>query len=317
MSHNNHVMIDRQTKVFQVVSPQTWVGQTITDSLAQANQPSIWEIRSYNGLAPVEHIGQADGLWIAPGLLIAHQSWLQTQGRQPLHLPAPSPYWLSQLASSAPTLAGRQVCVAPVSEIASWKHLPEEVGNQPWSQLAQGRVTAFRAARRNLEQLQKDVSHAPADSLIQLSSQVESITEEWRVVVAGGLPVATSGYCVHQPAGNQQVTSIFDGALFLDTNRSKVEEVALQVAQITGLQNATLDLAFTEEHRKGQPIVLECNPLWCSAAYDYGATGMEAFVSAVSSSQHTATTLNEHNWQPDPWMVQEFAHRYASFLNDR
>ncbi|BDR55241.1 hypothetical protein KIMH_13520 [Bombiscardovia apis] len=330
-------------RVCQVVSHERWISSTIIHELnapasAQIQGPT-WLIRSADGLAPEPDLEAADALWIAPGLLIAHNAWLRALGREPLHLPAPSPRWLANLAAIAPELTGRAVVTAQAHEIRSWEHFPAELGTQssPWSQLARGRVSTFRAARRSLGALQADLAAAPADSLIQISGQVDKISEEWRVIVSSSEPVAASGYCIHSPAGSQQILSVFDGAHFDPAHRERALDAARQAARITGLDSASIDLAFTSTgtdsdsgfsadsssagSSTGGPIVLEVNPLWCAAPYEYGPEGMARFLEAIRKSeacareQPEALSRAEGIFHPDPWMESEFSRRYAAFAS--
>lgn len=314
--HTSSHVPSRTLKTCQVVCPQTWVSDTMSATIAQ-NKQTTWKITACNGLTPIADLGRSDSLWISPGLLIAHEHWLTACGQKTLNLPAPSPYWLSQLFHNAPELTRRVVMTVTSQEINSWKQLPDAVGNQPWTQLAQGRVSAFQAARRSLPQLQDSLKQAPANSLIQLSEDLDDISEEWRIVIANGHSVAVSGYCIHQPVGSQHVLSVFDGAQFSSVNRAVAIQTAERAAAISGLQYATLDIAFIKINGTDEPTVLEINPLWCSAAYDYGTKGMEQFLNALADSQNTTgASRTESTWQPDPWMVQEFCHRYDSYKPD-
>ncbi|BDR52355.1 hypothetical protein KIM372_02620 [Bombiscardovia nodaiensis] len=347
MSRNIRVQqATNRAKTCQVVSHESWISDTILQALAgnqqtpespespesPATRPETdWQLETSSGLAPLPSLGSADALWIAPGLLIAHNAWLRAQGLEPIRLPAPSPNWLADLAQGAPELARRAVVVASTQEIRSWGQMPAGLGERPWSQLAQGRVSAFRAARRPLAQLQADLASAPADSLIQVSGQVDGISEEWRVVVSQGQPAAASGYCIHSPAGSQQILSVFDGATFDPIHREQALAAASQAARTTGLNFGAVDLAFVEAGPGAAasegPVVLEANPLWCAAPYDYGRQGMRNFLQALKASEAGLVGVDQSTsaagagggaeglYRQDTWMVAEFSRRYAGYLN--
>ncbi|RBP99493.1 ATP-grasp domain-containing protein [Bifidobacterium xylocopae] len=272
----------------------------------------------------MKDLERSDAFWIAPGLLIASNTWLKAQDLPTLSPPSPSPHWLERLAQSAPELSGRPVLTATAETIREWTAWPAPLGERPWSQLAQGRVTAFRAARRTLTQLRNDLASAPSDSLIQLSGQVNGIGEEWRVVLSDGQPVAASGYCIHSPAGSQRILSVFDGARFDPANRPAVMAAARRAAQATGLHYATIDLAFVpagapqpladQRPQAWSPVVMEADPLWCAAPYDYGPAGTAAFLDALAESESAPADATDPPYAPDPWMVREFSRRYAAFL---
>ncbi|AKV55861.1 ATP-grasp domain-containing protein [Bifidobacterium actinocoloniiforme] len=295
-----------KAKVCQVVANENWISEIISQTLDQAGG-AAWSLRAQNGLAPPDGLSQADALWIAPALLIASNAWLTAWGSEPLRLPSPRATWLAELAQVAPELAGRRIVAAPAKRILGWRSLPSGLGDRPWSQLAQGRVLAFRAAQRSLPELQASLATAPPDSLIQLSSHIPDISEEWRVLLDAGRPIAASGYCLHDPAGGRRIVSVFDGAHFDPARRAAALQAAQAAASAGGLTSGAIDLAFTQS---GPPIILEANPLWCAAPYAYGPQGMAAYLDALQSSQ---ADPREPPYAPDPWMRRSFSRRYAAF----
>lgn len=288
--------------------------------MAQALRPDRdWVFSWHRGLAPTPNLGTGKALWIDPGLLIAQNAWLKSTDQQPLSLMAPPADWLTHLDR---TLSGRTVLIARVEEIRAWLHMPRELGNRPWSQVSGGRPPGFPAARRNLAQLQDDLTQAPSDSMIQISTHLDGIDQEWRVVILNGRACASGGYCLHSGTDGRRITTIFDGAIFNQDLRKPAEEVSILAARQAGLEAVCMDLAFlSSPEGTSRPIILEANPAWCSSPYDYGHGGMRGFLEAVAwglthppgSCTPCLTGFQMEPYDPDPWMVRSFNHRYLSY----
>lgn len=268
-----------------VISHNEWIAQTMIDQLSQ---DSHWQLHWQDGLSPTSSIKAGDALWVDPGLLIAQNAWLKSLGHPQIKMLSPPANWLTFLDRN---LLGRTVLVAKVEDIRSWSELPREVGAEPWSQVAGGRVPTFSAARRNLIQLQKDLKQAPQDSLIQISGHLEAIDQEWRVVILDGRAVASSGYCRHKGPDSRDIITIFDGAHFSESMRAPAEEAAIFAARQGGIDAVCLDIAFlasaTSEagYKSSHPLVLEANPAWCCSPYDYGHDGIEGFMAAIQAGR--------------------------------
>lgn len=278
-----------------------------------------WVFSWHNGLAPTPNLENSEALWIDPGLLIAQNAWLKSTDQQPLSLTAPPVDWLTDLDR---TLSGRAVLIVRVEEIRAWHHIPSKLGNRPWSQVAGGRPPGFPAARRNLTQLQNDLIQAPGDSLIQISTHLDGIDQEWRVVIVNGRACASSGYCLHSGPQGHRITTVFDGAIFNQALRKPAEEVSVTAARQAGLDAVCMDLAFLSSPEGTiRPIILEANPAWCSSPYDYGHRGMRGFLEAVAlgwthptgSGKSSQTGFRMEPYSPDPWMVRSFGRRYQSY----
>ncbi|KFI45594.1 hypothetical protein GA0061078_1164 [Bifidobacterium bohemicum] len=191
------------TTTLHTIGAPSWVEKTFSDyprtctASTDNHVARQWTIKHDDGLAPVTDLKDSEAIWIAPESLIALNAWRQRHHLSPLDLESPSANWLSGLG---PALTGRAVITTTASDIRSWTEIPSILGPRPWSQLSQGRVSEFRAARRNFHQLQMALTSAPANASITLSGHIPTITEEWCVIINHGMAVAASGYCVHQSA---------------------------------------------------------------------------------------------------------------------
>lgn len=298
-----------------IVSHDGWIARTIRQALPS---DTAWDLVRHDGLAPTRDLGDNDALWIDPGLLIAQNAWLESLGRLPMTLMAPPADCLGGLGES---LLGRRVMVACAGEVRQWRHPPAGLGNRPWSQIAGGRVPAFRAARRTLSQLRQDLAEAPDDARIQISRHIDDIDQEWRVVVLGGRAVASSGYCRHIGSDDHDIITVFDGASFDPNLRAPAEETAVHAAALGGMDAVCIDLAFPASSSPNRapelmhPFVLEVNPAWCCSPYDYGRAGMAGFLAAIAAGRRPEGThlAGAAPYNPDPWMADQFRNRYRSY----
>ncbi|MDT7512467.1 hypothetical protein QRX46_03380 [Bifidobacterium sp. H1HS10N] len=260
-------------------------------------------LHHHHGFGPVREVGVKEAIWITPGLLIAQNAWLASQGRPSWALSAPPTLWLDELDQS---LTERRILTVTAETILTWRRLPSGLGQRPWSQLVAGRVSGLPAARRTLEGLQSDLRTAPAQSLIRIQTHLPNIHEEWRVIIDRDRIAASSGYCLHEDEGSRAITTVFDGAIFDPRHRTIAENCALQAAKGRSPAPISVDLAFLRG--SDRPLVLEGNPVWCAAPYAYGPQGMVSFLKAVA----TCRTDPVDPYQPDPWMLREFGGRFRS-----
>lgn len=260
-------------------------------------------LHHHHGFGPVREVGVKEAVWITPGLLIAQNAWLASQGRPSWVLSAPPTMWLDGLDRS---LTGRRILTVTAGIILTWRRLPSGLGKRPWSQLAAGRVSGLPAARRTLEDLQSDLRTAPARSLIRIQAHLPSIHEEWRVIIDRDRIAASSGYCLHEGEDSRVITTVFDGAVFDPRHQTIAEGCALQAAKGRSPAPISVDLAFLRG--SDRPLILEGNPVWCAAPYAYGSQGMASFLKAVAACR----TDPVDPYQPDPWMLREFGGRFRS-----
>lgn len=309
--------------------------RTVLTTQSQFENPlDNWTATYDYGFEPTREIENTTTIWITADLLIANNHWRIRHNLSLLVFEAPTADWLARLPRK---LTQRNVIIASVSEIRRWAKLPEGLGGRPWSQLSRGRVPEFRAARRNLDELQRDLSKAPEDSLIAISTHVDGIREEWCVIVNGGKAVASSGYCVHRSGDedSHDILTVFDGARFHDSYRAIAESAATQAAQSSHLDNASIIVGFRdiEENKMppsfsaiAQPVIIEAGPVWCTTPYPFQtADETNAFLQAISDCriiQNDDGTFKKRNGQsvpesaiyvPDPWMVSHAEHRYDRF----
>ncbi|MDF7641322.1 hypothetical protein PT279_06955 [Bifidobacterium sp. ESL0784] len=332
-----------------IISPLSWVQEAFKgyfDKVHMSNSSHLTGTYDY-GFEPTQGIKDDAALWITADLLIANNAWRARKQLPPLLFKAPPADWLARLPRE---LTRRSVITAPVSQIRAWTKLPEALGERPWAQLSRGRVLEFRAARRNLDELQRDLAQAPDDSLISINSHVEGIREEWCVIVNNGKAVASCGYCVHLPGREgHHILTVFDGARFHGSYRKIAESLATRAAQTSWIDNASMIVGFRQSPEKddategsepsnadlqslraampmAQPLIIEADPVWCTAPYPYQtAEEINAFLKAISDCRiyrNDDGALGKRNGQsvaeadiyiPDPWMVRHAAHRYDRF----
>jgi hypothetical protein len=203
---------DSIPKTLHVISPLGWIAEAF--AMPQINAAADcaagcipgWRIVQHSTLEPARDLAD-DATWIAPETLVSLNAWRAQQDLEPLMFRAPRPDWPDLLPSD---LSGRSMLIATVAEIAAWHEFPADLGSQPWSQLCNGRVAGFNAARRDLDALQSVVSDAPAESNIMLSEHVPGISEEWNVLVHYGVAAAASPYCLHTPPDSHAIVTVFD-----------------------------------------------------------------------------------------------------------
>ena len=356
-----------------VVSPQAWVGERIraesrTDELRDHGQlrhlgdDAPWRIQLHDGLAPLHDFDEhSDALWISPGLLIALNEWRRLSGKPlsgkpQIMLETPPADWIDHLPDE---LLGRSVLVVPAKLINDWHMLPPNLGERPWSRIHNGRVDAFPAARRDLTHLQAALkgdgvaAPAPANSLIELSAHIPDIHAEWSVLIRDGQAVASSPYCIHQPAGSPRIITVFDHDVphsrcsgeaspdahaetrFDERHRAEALKVAQLAARSASIRTACMLVALREG--RSEACVLEVDPVWCSSPLPYQHVedridschldGTEHGQSRVAS--HTSSGLgmfadavidashpsrSSATYVSDPWMTRSFARRYASYV---
>lgn len=281
-------------------------------------------------------IDDRDALWIAPDLLVRCNARQRRAGLAPWRFTAPTPRWMADLPHE---LAGRTVLVVQVEELRQWGRFPGSLGERPWSQLCDGRVSGFNAARRDITELQRALSAAPGDSTIMVSGHLAGISEEWTVTIRHGRAVASCGYCRHLPPDSHHIVTIFDDAAVAGTTfhtgyRDKAERLAELAAATAGPISASLLVAFRTPDDPG--AVLEAEPVWCSAPYPVGARMMTAVIDTIAEARiigdasagttpaidgMTAATggtdaaigrAYEHEFKPDPWMVRRLMERLTT-----
>ncbi|WEV42432.1 hypothetical protein OZX57_02970 [Bifidobacterium sp. ESL0682] len=206
---------------------------------------SAWNLACDYGFQPEQNIADEDAVWIAPDLLIALNAWRRRHNMPSLLFEAPTADWLSSLPVE---LTGRKAVTTTVSDIQNWTAFPKRFGERPWSQLGNGRVPEFRAARRTLPVLQHDLQNAPDDSSISINTHIPSITEEWCIIIHNGIAVASSGYCIHTSDApeSHDILTVFDGAQFHEEYRALAESQATAAAQISQLNNASIIVGFRD-----------------------------------------------------------------------
>lgn len=293
-----------------------------------------WKLVRDNGLAPALGIKDSETVWITPDLLIALNAWREAKDMKPLLFEAPAAGWMSKLPAE---LLGRAIITTSVADILTWTQMPTELGEEPWSQLDQGRVPEFRAARRNLATLQRDLANAPTDSLITVNGHVPAITEEWCVIIHDGQAVASCGYCVHLTPDSHEIATVFDGATFHDEYKRLAEHAASEAARIGKLDDTSIIVGFRapesndkeKSQAQSQPdtFIIEADPVWCTTPYPFETTDeIQGFLEAIRDSHisqvadgaflrstdgRAIATANVYS--PDSWMVRRNHRRYLGF----
>lgn len=260
-----------------VISQLSWIGEVW---LSSTNTMRLdWTICLHNGFEPAADIQPTDAVWITPGLLVAQNSWLASNKQPQILLRVPPKHWVSSLNAE---FLGRTISNHTVQEIRNWHDIPPEFGDEPWSQVSEGRAQTFPAAQRNLSTLQAALTGFDHDLNIQLSEHIPDIEEEWAVCVHNNQVIASSGYCVHTPAGSRIITTVFDNVQFDESHRELAQKLVEQATHTSALDTGVVIVAFRQS--SSVPIIIEVSPVWCSSPYRYGER-TERVLTAIAESR--------------------------------
>lgn len=275
-----------------------------------------------DGPSAAGRIGEHDALWIAPDLIVRCNAVRMRNGLAPWRFMAPARQWMANLPTE---LSGRSIVVTQVDELRCWRRFPGALGERPWSQLCDGRVSGFNAARRDITELHHALSAAPGDSTIMVSGHLAGISEEWNVTMRRGRAVASCGYCLHLPPDSHRIVTVFDEsakALFHARYRARAEHLAERAAAAAGPISASLLIAFRTPSDPG--AILEAEPVWCATPYPVGAHDMAAVIDTIAETRIIGGTAlaarkaagaaddavdhgAEHEFRADPWMARRWA----------
>lgn len=302
---------------FHIVTDLQWIWDIFQAGASRL--ADHWQFKHDLGLWPIPHLDAHDAVWIEPASLVAHNALFELHGQEPIALLTPRELLLESFNRQ---FLGRTVMSCSVEDIRVMNHYPNNVGNNPWSQPAEGRISGFRAARRSLEQLQSDLLQAPQESLILLQQHVPEITEEWMVPVASGDVFAASPYCIHIEENTnathaEAIVTIFDIAakrndsptpIGVANNREydghmrfdcahgaeamRLTHAALMMSEISDKVTAMVNVAFRREQ---PPIILEISPIWCSSPYGLSACDQARMLQAVAASRVSAQNIHEYD----------------------
>ncbi|MFT8357325.1 MAG: hypothetical protein ABF780_07265 [Bifidobacterium aquikefiri] len=299
---------------FHIVADLQWIWDSFQGGAEQLS--AQWQFKHDLGLWPIPHLDDKDALWIDPASLVANNAWLERQGQPPITLLAPPQDWIGGLSR---LFLGREVVLRSVAEILDMDEFGDELGDRPWSQPNEGRISGFRAARRTLSQLKHDLrgntdhqsprdsalasadptSPAPLDSVLMLHGHLDGITEEWMVAALDGKAFAASPYCIH--CGNpsrgstdsEEIVTIFDlrdhscseDIHFDERHHQEALGIVADALEQTHASNdfaGMLNIAFRD---KKPPAILEISPLWCSGPYGFSAQELAMILKAIASSR--------------------------------
>ncbi|MFT8704672.1 hypothetical protein [Bifidobacterium aquikefiricola] len=268
-------------RTFHIVADLQWLWDSFQSGARLLS--GQWDFRHDLGLWPIPHLGIDEPLWIDPAALVANNAWRQQRGLDPIAMLTPPDQWLGGLS---PDLLGRSVRYLSVAEILAMDDFDERLGERPWSQPVEGRISGFRAARRTLAQLKHDLrgessdrtsfaeahmgskgmssqsmvsqratSPAPPDAMLMVQSHLPSITEEWMVAIAGGKAFAASPYCIHSESSGTRVEGSDTGFGNKDSGfgnksaaASKPESIVTIADMATGLVPPAI--RFDKRHRE-------------------------------------------------------------------
>jgi hypothetical protein len=218
-------------------------------------------------------------VWWTPG---EHAARLLHAGI-PFAPDAPPDNWLDQFP---PEVTGRRIVTIPLMPLRSD---PVAVSAPVFGKVAGSKTAKLPAGwHENLGAFVAAASAAvPAGTLVQVTSDVLDIVEEYRCFVVDGRAVSTARYMVDElpfgsegfPAGDPRWN--YRAAWF-------VEDV-LKSYPDAGKGVLVIDAAVL---RGGRMVVLEANPVWCSNPYD-------ADLRAVAAAIIMAFTRTVRPWEPD------------------
>ncbi len=313
-------------RTLHVISTMPWIADSFAEALApridggeeRADRNDAWRVVRHELWRPAADMVSAidddpdAALWIAPAALVALNFWRRQHGLRPWNMRSPGPRWMERLPMR---ITGRRMINVTARELRGWSVYPDELGDRPWSQLCDGRVEGFNAARRDIATLHTDLRQAPDDTLLTLHNHLTGISEEWNVVVHRGEAVASSGYCLHRPPESHRIVTIFDmdtarryshridpqeaaddsrgtgiGAMrdvdasgFHESYRRPAERIAQEACARGGLDEASVLVAFRSADEAA--VVLEATAVWCSTPYPYSRPQMLAVLEAMAVSR--------------------------------
>lgn len=273
------------TRTFHVVTQRRWMADELTEALT----PAGWSVRAHNGLSALPpEVGHdpAHVLW-APGAFAAREI---VHGN-PLRLAAPGPGWLPALEWG---LTGRRVTVITAGEAS------EDPLEGFWK-LAESKSDRFPATWRTAEELRNDLAAArvPGGAILHHSDRRLRLSWEFRSVVCRGRVTATS--CYLDSFGRDRAHPDFaePPSPVQRSARSAARYFSDQIEKNHPAGPAyTLDIGWHLDSNAF--VVIEANPMWCSAWY---SCDLVAFAEAVAAAQGSEVP-DRFVWRPDPVLAE-------------
>lgn len=266
-------------RTLHVVTHRGWVARDL-HAAAAARRPDVKVAHSLGFDAP--DVAAGDALW-------APMEWAARArpvlGPELLPLADPGARFLTRVPVD---LLGRRIRVATVDETA---HLAPDVGFFKPANMKVERVPARWTTRDGFLSGCR-AAGLPGTSEVMWTASRLDLVEEHRCFVRYRRVVASSPYLI-------------DGATWFEGMVSRHESAAVRFAGLVlvGVRDGApaafvLDVGMT---REGGWVVVEANPVWCSAQY-----GCD--LAAVVDCLFTAVVdVGDWQWCPDPYLVSRAA----------
>jgi hypothetical protein len=281
-----------------VATHAKWVFKDFEKAILEADRaiPSAYYSHGL-GLPNLERNGrkiERPAVWTST----AHATNLKRSGML-LPLLAPGPQWLPGVPEH---LRGRNVYATTLGDL---RNDPVAMDDEHlhWIKLAEmkdDRLPAQRVCIRDFV-LKAESLGAPDGTNIQYSPDHLTIVREDRFFILNhrvitGSPYARLNYIWDADADRsdwQYSEWAANFAQYAATTMRKRSPRAytLDVAQV-------MDVAYSDDHH----VVLEANPAWSSALY---GSNVEKVARAVLAAVDYDGTQTDHQWQPDPWLIQK------------
>lgn len=251
---------------------------------------------SHSYALDVPNFSNKDMFWIPQAQAYKFNKSLEYAGLPDLGLMAPSNTLLLSLPHN---IVGREISVYSANDAASVL-LPH---NTSWWKMVDAKHELFEAKYRTHEELCKDIEIAglPHDSSLLQSENIENVVAEYRIFTLNNpnfetlQPIAGSIYL-------EDEKTFYDGA---QTKTHILQKCYNFVEKsLTPYSNHlppsfVVDIAVLED---GSLLVLEFNPVWCSAWYGADLLGVLECLKVSRTNKQTP-----HKWVPDSIYKQKFS----------
>lgn len=228
---------------------------------------------------------EADDAWWIPQQMAA--KFIRSMEAEGLPLPnftSPGPLWLDSVPEK---FLARTVKTMTVKK--AMKHA------RPWAwwKAAEAKIDWFPAAPREKAVFLEAAGKLLPETMVQSANATLFINTEFRFHVLDGEPVTGSAYLQTVP-GSRLGHSYYDGLTTNATELSRAADFVRKVLSKVASPHAfTLDVALLAS---GRFVVLEANPIWCSAWY--GSDIDEVARLTIESFSGAGW-----EWHPDAWHV--------------
>lgn len=226
--------------------------------------------------------GPGDAWWIPQQMAARFMRSMEAEGLPLPNFTSPGPLWLNSVPGE---FLARKVRTMTVKKAV--KNPPDWA----WWKAAEAKIDWFPAAPREKDVFLEAAEKLPPETMVQTADATLFINTEFRFHVLDGEPVTGSAYLQMVP-GERLGHSYYDG---LTTDSGELAEAAKFVRQV--LAEVASPHAFTLDIARlvsGRYVVLEANPIWCSAWYG-------SDIDEVARLTVESFSGEDWKWKPDAW----------------